>query len=265
MLEDRFGIPVFIHNDGDLFAYGEALGGFLPQVNRRLKEAGSPKRFKNLLGVTFGTGFGGGIVRDGEPLLGDNSMAAEIWLSRDKKSPERNAEESVSIRGVRRFYSERAGVPLELVPEPKEIFDIGMGCAQGDRDAAREAFRRMGEAAGEAMANALTLVDGLAVIGGGLSGAWPLFLPALMEELNGSYSAPGGSRFRRLTPEAFNLEDPSQLQEFLRPSVRKLAVPGSGRSVAYEPRPRIGVGLSRLGTSQAVALGAYVSALRRRT
>ena len=33
MLEDRFGIPVFINNDGDLFVYGEAIAGFLPYVN----------------------------------------------------------------------------------------------------------------------------------------------------------------------------------------------------------------------------------------
>lgn len=33
MLEDRFHLPVFINNDGDLFAYGEAIAGFLPFVN----------------------------------------------------------------------------------------------------------------------------------------------------------------------------------------------------------------------------------------
>jgi glucokinase len=63
MLEEEFGIPVFINNDGDLFVYGEAIGGFLPHVNRLLEEAGSPKRYHNLFGVTMGTGFGGGIVR----------------------------------------------------------------------------------------------------------------------------------------------------------------------------------------------------------
>ena len=44
MLEDRFQLPVFISNDGDLFAYGEASSGFLPDVNSRLKKAGSPRR-----------------------------------------------------------------------------------------------------------------------------------------------------------------------------------------------------------------------------
>ena len=65
MLEDKFGIPVFINNDGDLFAFGEAISGFLPEINRKLEEAGNPKRYHNLLGVTFGTGFGGGIVSRG--------------------------------------------------------------------------------------------------------------------------------------------------------------------------------------------------------
>ena len=36
-LEDMFGIPVFINNDGDLYAFGEALGGALPEINRRLE------------------------------------------------------------------------------------------------------------------------------------------------------------------------------------------------------------------------------------
>jgi glucokinase len=38
-------------------------------------------------------------------------------------------------------------------------------------------------------------------------------------------------------------------------------VPGSDRKVAYDPLKRVGVGLSRLGTSQAVAIGAYAFAL----
>ena len=46
-LEEKFGIPVYINNDGDLYAYGEALGGALPDVNARLAEAGSDKRFRS--------------------------------------------------------------------------------------------------------------------------------------------------------------------------------------------------------------------------
>ena len=263
MLEERFGIPTFINNDGDLFVYGEAIAGFLPYVNGLLEKAGSPKRYQNLFGVTLGTGFGGGIVRNGELFVGDNSMAGEVWALRNKLRPEMTAEEGASIRAVRRVYAEKAGLPFEQAPEPKDIFEIGTGRKPGDQAAAGEAFRRLGEVVGDAMAQALTLVDGLAVIGGGISGAAPLFLPALINELNSTYTSPKGEEFRRLTAVAFNLEDPAQLETFLRGETRTITVPGSKKTVQYDPLQRIGVGMSRLGTSEAVAIGAYAFALRK--
>ncbi len=47
MLEEKFNIPVFINNDGDLFADGEAIAGLLPYVNSLLEGAGSLKRYKS--------------------------------------------------------------------------------------------------------------------------------------------------------------------------------------------------------------------------
>ncbi len=263
MLEDKFGIPVFINNDGDLFVYGEAIAGLLPHVNGLLKKAGSPKRFKNLFGVTLGTGFGGGIVRDGELFIGDNSIAGEVWLLRHKLQPQMNSEEGASIRAVRRVYAQKAGLALDQAPEPKAIYDIGQGKSPGNKAAAREAFRQLGEVCGDAMGCALTLVDGLAVIGGGLSGAAPLFLPALTAELNSTYTGPNGNQFRRLASQAFNLEDLAQLKKFLAGETRVITVPGSKRKVKYDPLQRIGVGVSRLGTSKAVAIGACAFALRK--
>jgi glucokinase len=261
MLEEEFGIPVFINNDGDLFVYGEAIGGFLPHVNRLLEEAGSPKRYHNLFGVTMGTGFGGGIVRNGQLFIGDNSMAGEVWLLRNKLNPATNAEEGCCIRAVRRIYAQEARVPIADVPEPKDLFEIANGSQPGNQAAAVEGFRRLGEVAGDAMGNALTLIDGLAVIGGGVSGAWPLFLPSLVGELNGTYTGPDGNSYRRLASAAFNLEDPAQLEVFLKGQTRTIQVPGSNRPLEYDPLQRLGVGMSRLGTSEAVALGAYAFAL----
>ncbi len=260
MLEERFGIPVFINNDGDLFALGEAKAGLLPWVNGLLAEAGSPKRFRNLLGATFGTGFGAGIVQDGRLWIGDNSAGGEIWLLRNKIDPRSNAEESVSIRAVRRVYAERTGLPLESTPEPKEIYAIGRGERPGDRAAALEAFRRLGEAAGDALANAITLIDALVVVGGGLAGAAELFLPALVDEMNRPYESPWG-RNPRLESRVFNLEDSAARAVFVKGEAREIAVPGSSRKVAYDPLQRTAVGLSRLGTSRATALGAYAFAL----
>jgi glucokinase len=263
MLEDKFSIPTFINNDGDLFVYGEAIAGFLPYVNGLLEKAGSPKRYKNLFGVTLGTGFGGGIVRDGELFIGDNSGGGEVWLLRNKLAPQMNAEEGASIRAVRRAYGEQAGVPFDQVPEPKVLFDIAQGKAPGNKPAALEAFRRLGESVGDAMGQALTLIDGLAVIGGGVSGSWPLFLPALVNELNSTYTAPNGNKFRKLVPHVFNLEDEAQREKFLQGETREITVPGSTRKLKYDPLSRIGIGMSRLGTSEAVAIGACAFALRK--
>ncbi len=262
MLEDQFHIPVFINNDGDLFVYGEAIGGLLPHVNDLLEKSGSPKRYKNLFGITLGTGLGGGIVRNGELFTGDNSMAGEVWLLRNKLNPSMNAEEGACIRAVRRVYAGLTGIPFDEVPEPKDLFEIANGKQTASQEAALEAFRRLGESAGDALGSALTLIDGLAVIGGGVSGAWPIFLPALVGELNSTYTGPDGKKFRRLASAAFNLEDPAQLDTFLKGETRTIKVPGSGRSLAYDPLQRVGVGMSRLGTSEAVAIGAYAFALK---
>src|SRR5262249_13831536 len=145
MLEERFGVPVFINNDGDLFAYGEALHGLLPDVNSLLANKGSPKRYRNLLGVTLGTGFGGGSVPDGEVCAGDNGAAGEFWLERHKLERGSPAEDGVSIRAVRSVFARGAGIAPDEAPDPSEIAAIARGKSPGDGPAAREAFRRLGE------------------------------------------------------------------------------------------------------------------------
>jgi glucokinase len=261
MLEEKFGMPAFINNDGDLFAYGEAIAGFLPYVNEKLKAGGSAKQYGNLFGITLGTGFGGGIVRKGELFIGDNAAAAEIWDMRNKLHNRAFVEEGASIRAVQRVYLANSKVKHADTPSPKEIFEFGTDSGQGDPQAARLAFNELGETVGDALANAITLVDGLVVIGGGLSAASSLFLPRLVEEMNGTIETLDGKKIPRMELKAFNLEDEAELAAFIRGDQREIAVPGANRKVIYDPLKRIGVGLSRLGTSQAVSLGAYAFAL----
>jgi glucokinase len=182
---------------------------------------------------------------------------------RHKRLPQMNAEEGACIRAVRRVYAEQAGIPFESAPEPREISEIAAGALPGNKAAAIEAYQRLGEVVGDALGNALTLIDGLVVIGGGVSKAYPHFLPAVVNELNSHYTNPQGKQIRRLTQVAFNLEDPAQLASFLQGHTREVLVPGSGRKVCHDPLPRIGVGISGLGTSEAVAIGAYAYALKR--
>jgi glucokinase len=261
MLEERFGLPVFINNDGDLFAYGEAISGFLPRLNALLLKAGSRKTYRNLFGVTLGTGFGAGIVRDSDLFIGDNAAAAEIWVVRNKKYPNSPAEESVSIRGVQREYAIQTGVPIEQAPAPKEIFEIASGRRQGNRDAALAAFQVMGEVLGDALAEAVTLIDGPVVIGGGLAGAHSVFMPALIRGLNGALQKLDGEEVNRTELKAFNIEDETECAAFLKGDVREISVPGSNKRILYDPQKRIGIGLSVLGTSRATSVGAYAFAL----
>ena len=152
-------------------------------------------------------------------------------------------------------------MPIANVPEPQVIATIAEGRGRGQREAARAAFARLGEVAGDAIAHVTTLFDGLVVIGGGIAAAHRLFLPALVAEMNGSYRSPSGAPFRRLVQAAFDLEDPPQLTAFLRGSPIELRVPGGSRTVSFDALQRVGVGVSRLGTSHAVAIGACAHAL----
>ncbi len=260
MLEERFGVPVFLNNDGDLFAYGEAIAGLLPEVNRELEAAGSPKRYRNLIGLTLGTGLGGGLVIDGRLLTGDNSAGGEFWLLRNKVRSDCFAEEGASIRAVRSAYAEASGTVAEEL-SPKDIYAIATGEASGDLRAARQAFEMLGEVVGDALANVLTLIDGLAVIGGGLAGAAPLFLPRVIAELNGTIASYSGGVTARVIQDVYDLENPTQRQAFLQGKTQEIAVPQSSRVVVTDPGKRVGVGISKLGANRAVGVGAYAFAL----
>lgn len=261
-LEEQFGLPVFINNDGDLFAYGEALCGALPWANERLRAAGSAKQYRNLLGYTFGTGFGFGLVTERTRLhIGDNSCA-ETWCLRHKRYPELIVEEGVAVRAVKRVYAEASGDTHHTL-EPRDIFDIAEGTRPGDREAARKAFEAMGEAAGDAIAAAATLLDGLVVIGGGITAARKWIMPSLLQELRSKMHQLNGNELDRVQMQVYDLDDPTEFDAFAKGDMRPLKVYGSDRYVAYDPQKRTGVMISKLGASKAISVGAYAYALSR--
>ena len=261
MLEEKFDVPVFINNDGDLFAYGEAIAGVLPKINDLIKQKGGIKNYSNLFGVTFGTGYGGGIVFNGNLVFGDNSSSGEINRLRNKLYPKTSVEDSVSIRGVQRVYARETGTDISNCPSPKEIFQIGMGEIDGNKNAAQKAFEELAVVAGDSLANSISLFDGIIVIGGGLSGAYPLFLQKLVDEMNNNFETIAGDSLPRMEITAFNLEDDDGLKQFLDNTSIKINVPFSNKKVNYDPVKRIGVCVSNLSTSKAVSIGAYAFAL----
>ncbi len=262
-LEKEFNIPVFINNDGDLFTLGESKAGFLPFVNKLLEESGSEKKFRNLIGITLGTGFGAGITINGSLLEGDNSAASEAWLLRNKRHSYTNIEDTVSIRSLKRMYAEQIATDPATAPEPHEIFEIATGKKEGVREAAVESFLRYGEVIGDAIASILTLADGLIVIGGGVSGAYPVFSRSMLDELNGFYTTLNGSKLNRVVHKVYNMEDDYQLKKFTESSSEQVLIPGTSETTVYQKEKKTGVGLSKLGANQAVSIGAYYYALDR--
>jgi glucokinase len=263
MLENHFDIPVFINNDGNLFAYGEALFGFIPEINKNLKEVNSLKRFKNLIGVTLGTGFGVGLVCNNQLITGDNSNGGEAWLLRDVLSPDYHAEEHLSREGIRRSFAERANLPIMEIGTPQEICDIARGKLEGNKKAAIATYNDFGTVLGEALATIITLFDGIVILGGGVSEAFELFAPAMFEQMESKFKLYDGNSLDRLVPRVFNLEDPIGKSRLLEGQQKELKIPGTNKKITYDPFLRTGVGVSKNSTSSIIGLGAYAFAINK--
>ena len=178
----------------------------------------------------------------------------------DTFDPNIIVEDSVAIRAVKRVYAELSGDHTSELT-PKDICDIADGSREGNREAALEAFRRFGTAAGDAMATAVTLTDSLVVIGGGLTGAARHIMPALLEKMRSSISTLSGDSVKRVQMNVYDLDNENEFREFARGNGRPLQIHGSEDTVIYDPVKRTGVAISRLGASEAISIGAYVFAL----
>lgn len=260
-LERKFNIPVFINNDGDLFTLGEALGGLLPMINQELKNSGNPKQYKQLIGATFGTGFGGGLVVNQQLIIGDNSAGGEINRMGNILYPEYTSEESVSIRGIKRVYARECNIAIDQCPEPFQIFKIAKGEEEGNKEAAILSFKELAIVAADALANTITMFDAPVVIGGGLSGAHELILPTLVEELNKKFKTPSGSEVQRMEVFAYNWHHTECKADFIKNSGQKVIIPGTSEEINYDPIKKVCIGANLLGTGGAVALGAYAFAI----
>ena len=258
-LEEKFGLPVFINNDGDLFAFGEAMAGALPEINKRVSDLGYKKHYKNILGYTFGTGLGIGEVIDGKLNLGNNACIETFCLP-SKNNHDVMVEDYAAIRAITREYNRLAG-SSDAAITPKDICEIADGVKDGNREAALESFRLFGEAAGDAMATAVTLTDSLIVIGGGLTGAAKYIMPSLLKQLRSDIHTINGEQLQRVQMKVFDLDNEQEFEMFAKGEARELKVYGSDKTVTYDPMKRTGVCISKLGASKAISIGAYTYAL----
>lgn len=258
-LSNKLGLPVYINNDGDLFALGEAAAGALPEINSRVKAMGGTRQYTNLLGYTFGTGLGIGSVVNGELNRG-NFSCIETFCLTSRHMPGIMAEDGAAIRAIKRYYGELTNNPNHNL-EPFDIFLIADGNKEGNTEAAKKAFEQFGTIAGDTFATAVSLTDSLVVIGGGLTGAMKYIKPALLKEMRSSLKSLSGDDVARIQETVFDLDDEQEFAKFVVGESRQLKIYGSDDTVTYDPMKRTGVILSRLGASKAISIGAYVFAL----
>jgi glucokinase len=107
------------------------------------------------------------------------------------------------------------------------------------------------------------VIDGIVVLGGGLSGASKIFMPKVVELLNTAYPGLDGNKIPRMEISAYNLDDEEGQKAFTATSGKMIKVPFSDKEVWYDPSKKIGITATKLGTSSAVCIGAYAFAMNQ--
>ena len=114
----------------------------------------------------------------------------------------------------------------------------------------------------DAIIHALNIVDGLV---GDWREEWPVaakyILPGIMNEMDRQIGTFAGASFPCLQMEVFNLSEKEGFNKFLEEKDKMVKIPFSERQVHYACHKKIGIAVSTLGASRAVALGAYSFAL----
>ncbi|MBN4049229.1 ROK family protein, partial [archaeon AH-315-M20] len=156
LIQDKFKIKTYLDNDANCFALAEAVFG-------------QCKKYENVVGITLGTGFGGGFVINKKIYHGRNN-AAELghvtikYDGQNAKSGNNGAIEEYTIaRGITRLYGKS---------NPYSIYKLAL---QGNKKAIKT-FERMGYFLGIGLANIIYAFDpDIIVIGGKISNSWKFF------------------------------------------------------------------------------------------
>ena len=154
ILEARFGVRVVIDNDANCFALGERVFG----VGRQ---------YENFVGLTLGTGLGGGIIQQGRLLADSNCGSGEFGMM-----PYRDHILEYYCSGS--YFMNVWGV------DGKTMYERAR---EGDTEAL-EAYRQLGEHIAAAVKIVMLAVDPeMIVFGGSVAAAHTLFEESLWENL----------------------------------------------------------------------------------
>lgn len=169
MLSERLSCPVFLENDANAAAFGEA-------------QVGAGRGVPDFLFLTLGTGVGGGVILDGQPFHGPGGMAGEIGhmtTGHDRQCGCGTVgclEAIASARAMETLAAQELGRSLPLK-------ELAAAAREGDKDAL-SVFRTSGLALGIALAQVALLLDlRIFLVGGGGAPTLDLLAPHALQEL----------------------------------------------------------------------------------
>ena len=162
LAQDVIGYPTKIENDARCFVLAEA-------------RFGAARGARHVVGITLGTGVGGGVIVDGKLHRGANGNAGEIW-----SIPLRGKwlEHFVSTSGLVQGYQDAGGEVAEV--DAAKIAEL----ARAGDDAARAAFESYGADVALLCETIRALLDPeVIVIGGSIAQARDVFGEELLQRV----------------------------------------------------------------------------------
>ena len=168
ILSSRFGVPVFLQNDANACALAEW-------------KLGAGRGTQNMIFLTFGTGFGAGLILDGRLYVGASDMAGEVGHIRLTEDGPEGYGKSGSAEG----YCSGGGIRNigRLFGVDKSAKDIALDAKNGD-ETALEIYRTSGKYLGRTLAILADIINPeRVVIGSVFARSEELLRPAMQEEL----------------------------------------------------------------------------------
>jgi glucokinase len=184
-LMESFPYPIHVENDANAYALGEYWFG-------------AGKGSSCMVCITLGTGVGGGIILGGDIWRGADGMAGEVGhITVNPDGPlcpcgnrgclERYSSATAVIEMAGAAVAGRGNTALKGLKKvglPITAEAVADAAKKGDRVACR-IFAEAGKYLGIAIADLINLLNiECVVIGGGMAGAWDLFIGPLKEEVS---------------------------------------------------------------------------------
>lgn len=186
----KLNIPFCIENDVNCFTYAESL-------------MGAAKNKEIVVGITLGTGVGGGLVFKKQLFTGAFGSALEVgqMVIRAGGVKEKNIP-----RGSLEAYTSGKFFLRESGKNAKTVEDLAR---DGNKNALR-VYRTFGNWLGIGLANVINIIDPhVIVLGGGIANAWQFFYPSMKQIINKNVVSKLSRKNVQITKAALGFESPA--------------------------------------------------------